>query len=135
MINGLCITGLTSEAEKFLIQMEEKGCSPDDCTYNTIVQGFIHNKQTSRAMDHCEINMHQWFVHMVGGENAFSLESLISGINSENLCFNKKIPCKPLFTDAKAQLKVNPMQLCITLHLLRVILYHFGYNTLKVSSM
>ncbi|PQP92135.1 hypothetical protein Pyn_21266 [Prunus yedoensis var. nudiflora] len=30
--------------------MEEKGCSPDDCTYNTIIRGFIHNKQTSRAM-------------------------------------------------------------------------------------
>ncbi|CAL2264527.1 unnamed protein product [Prunus armeniaca] len=30
--------------------MEEKGCSPDGCTYNTIIRGFISNNETSRAM-------------------------------------------------------------------------------------
>ncbi|KAL6269294.1 hypothetical protein ACE6H2_026205 [Prunus campanulata] len=56
-------------------------------------------------------------VGMAGGENAFSLVSGISGINSVswNFCFilygtigeplfQQKIPYKPLSTDARAQL-------------------------------
>ncbi|PQM40857.1 putative pentatricopeptide repeat-containing protein [Prunus yedoensis var. nudiflora] len=45
MINGLCIGGLTSEVEKLLVEMEGKGCSPDGCTYNTIIRGLISNKE------------------------------------------------------------------------------------------
>ncbi|PRQ34971.1 putative pentatricopeptide [Rosa chinensis] len=35
--------------KKLLREMGGKGCSPDGCTYNTIVRGFINNKETSRA--------------------------------------------------------------------------------------
>ncbi|PQQ15236.1 pentatricopeptide repeat-containing protein [Prunus yedoensis var. nudiflora] len=31
--------------------MEEKGCSPDTVTYNTIIQGFIRNDELSRAQE------------------------------------------------------------------------------------
>ncbi|PQM34646.1 putative pentatricopeptide repeat-containing protein [Prunus yedoensis var. nudiflora] len=49
MINGLCIAGLTSEAEKLLVEMDEKGCSTNDCTYNTIIRGLINNNEISKA--------------------------------------------------------------------------------------
>ncbi|KAK9940766.1 hypothetical protein M0R45_017408 [Rubus argutus] len=31
--------------------MEQKGCSPNGWTYNTIIRGFINNNETSRAME------------------------------------------------------------------------------------
>lgn len=50
MISGLCNGGLTYEAEKLLRKMEEKGCSPDNVTYNSIIRGYIHCNETSRIV-------------------------------------------------------------------------------------
>ena len=50
MISGFCSGGLTSEAENLLREMEEKGCSPDGCTYNTIIRRFINDNETSKAV-------------------------------------------------------------------------------------
>ncbi|PRQ35049.1 putative pentatricopeptide [Rosa chinensis] len=38
------------EAEKLLREMGGKGCSPDGCTYNTIIRGLLNNSKTSWAM-------------------------------------------------------------------------------------
>ena len=50
MISGFCNAGLISEAEKLFRELEDRGCSPDACTYNTIIRGFINNNETLRAM-------------------------------------------------------------------------------------
>ena len=49
MINGLCNGGLIVEADKLIREMEERGCSPNVCTYNIIIRGFIENNEISRA--------------------------------------------------------------------------------------
>ncbi|RXH84472.1 hypothetical protein DVH24_017540 [Malus domestica] len=30
--------------------MEERGCPPKNCTYNTIIRGLVNNNEKSRAM-------------------------------------------------------------------------------------
>ncbi|CAL8161647.1 unnamed protein product [Prunus armeniaca] len=49
MISGLCSKGRISESENLLTLMKERGCSPNGCTYNTLIRGCINNKETSRA--------------------------------------------------------------------------------------
>ena len=34
----------------FRSEMDENGCSPDGCTYNTITQGLLQNKEVLRAI-------------------------------------------------------------------------------------
>ena len=51
MTQGLCQQGLIVEAEKLLREMGGKGCSPNDCTYNTIIRGLLHNNKMSRAVE------------------------------------------------------------------------------------
>ncbi|PRQ34901.1 putative pentatricopeptide [Rosa chinensis] len=50
MIHGLCHDGLLVEAEKLLREMGGKGCSPDGCTYNTIIRGLLNINETTWAM-------------------------------------------------------------------------------------
>ncbi|KAB2606730.1 pentatricopeptide repeat-containing protein [Pyrus ussuriensis x Pyrus communis] len=50
MIRGFCNGGQICEAENLLREMEEKGCSPNGWTYNTIIRGFINNNETSTGV-------------------------------------------------------------------------------------
>lgn len=50
MINELCNGGLLNDAEELLREMEDKACSPNDWTFNTMIRGFINNNETLRAM-------------------------------------------------------------------------------------
>ncbi|CAL5363256.1 unnamed protein product [Camellia sinensis] len=50
MINGLCMGRLLDEASELLMKMEEEGCSPDFYLYNILVQGFLQNNGTQKAL-------------------------------------------------------------------------------------
>ena len=50
MIKGLCKEGLIDEASELLEKMGGNGCSPNDCTYNAIVQGLLQHNETPKAI-------------------------------------------------------------------------------------
>ncbi|XP_021771753.1 pentatricopeptide repeat-containing protein At2g17140-like [Chenopodium quinoa] len=51
MIKGFCKEGLLAKADELLKNMEDNGCFPDECTFNTIIRGFIDGKDISRALE------------------------------------------------------------------------------------
>ena len=51
MIRGLCKEGLIDEACELLEKMDGNGCSPNDCTYNTLIQGLLQWNETSKAIE------------------------------------------------------------------------------------
>ena len=55
MIKGLCKEGLIDEASELLKKMDGHVCSPNECTYNTIIQGLLRHNETSRAMKYLHI--------------------------------------------------------------------------------
>ena len=50
MIEGICNRCLLDEVNKLFVQMDENGCSLDDCTYNMIIQALLRNKETFRGL-------------------------------------------------------------------------------------
>lgn len=50
MINGLCKKGMLSEANKLLIQMEERACEPDSISFNIIIQGFLRENEVHKGI-------------------------------------------------------------------------------------
>ena len=50
MIKGLCKEGLIDEASELLEKMGGNGCSPNDRTYNTIVQGLLQHNETPKVI-------------------------------------------------------------------------------------
>jgi pentatricopeptide repeat protein len=61
MIKGLCQEGLIDEASELLEKMDEKGCSPNDRTYNKIIQGLLQHNETSKAMKYLQIMVDKGF--------------------------------------------------------------------------
>jgi pentatricopeptide repeat protein len=61
MIKGLCKEGLIDEASELLEKMDGNGCSPNDRTYNTIIQGLLQHKETSKAMELVKIMVNKGF--------------------------------------------------------------------------
>ena len=61
MIKGLCKEGLINEASELLDKMEGNGCSPHDCTFNTIIQGLLQHNETSRVMKYLHIMVEKGF--------------------------------------------------------------------------
>ena len=55
MIKGLCKEGLIDEVSELLKKMDGLFCSPNECTYNTIIQGLQRHNETSRAMKYLHI--------------------------------------------------------------------------------
>ncbi|VVA21007.1 PREDICTED: pentatricopeptide repeat-containing [Prunus dulcis] len=102
MINGLCIGGRTSEAEKLLIEMEEKGCSPNGWTYNVIIRGFINNNETVRAMELIQ--------QMVKGR--FSADASTTELIIDLLCKDKVDPALlPLMQKENYELNLPQLKL------------------------
>ncbi|KAF7145841.1 hypothetical protein RHSIM_Rhsim04G0189500 [Rhododendron simsii] len=42
---------MLSEAYELLLQMEDKGCSPDSISFNIVIQGFLGENEIDRAME------------------------------------------------------------------------------------
>ena len=61
MIKGLCQEELINEACELLEKMDENGGSPNDCTYNRIIQGLLQHDETSKAMKHLKIIVDKGF--------------------------------------------------------------------------
>uniref|UniRef100_A0A2N9EWU3 ABC transporter family G domain-containing protein n=1 Tax=Fagus sylvatica TaxID=28930 RepID=A0A2N9EWU3_FAGSY len=57
----LCQEGLIDEASELLEKMDGNGCSPDDRTYNTIIQGLLQHNETSKAMELVKIMVDKGF--------------------------------------------------------------------------
>ena len=55
MIKGFCKEGLIDEVSELLKKMDGLFCSPNECTYNTIIQGLQRHNETSRAMKYLHI--------------------------------------------------------------------------------
>ncbi|XP_021742885.1 pentatricopeptide repeat-containing protein At3g22470, mitochondrial-like [Chenopodium quinoa] len=51
MIKGFCKEGLLAKADELLKNMEDNGCFPNECTFNTIIRGFIDGKDVKRALE------------------------------------------------------------------------------------
>ena len=50
MIQGLCNRCLFDEVNELFIEMDENDCSPDDCTYNIVIQALLQNNETFRGL-------------------------------------------------------------------------------------
>ena len=50
MTHGLCKRGLLYEGNTLFMGMDENGCSPNDCNYNTIIRGLLRNNAVLRAI-------------------------------------------------------------------------------------
>ncbi|GAV63205.1 PPR_2 domain-containing protein [Cephalotus follicularis] len=61
MINGLCKEGLPNEAYDLFRKMEDYGCVPNSCSYNTIIKGFFRNNDASIAMQLLEEMVNRGF--------------------------------------------------------------------------
>ena len=61
MIKGFCKKGLIVEASELLEKMDGKGCSPDDRTYNTIIQGLLQHGETAKAMKYLKMMVEKGF--------------------------------------------------------------------------
>ena len=55
MIKGLCEEGLIDEAGDLLEKMDGNGCSPNDRTYNTIIQGLLKHNEIIKARKYLKI--------------------------------------------------------------------------------
>ena len=62
MLKGLCKEGLIEEASEIFEKMDGSGCSPNDRTYNTIIQGLLEHNETSKAMKYIEIMVEKGFL-------------------------------------------------------------------------
>ncbi|KAB1224501.1 hypothetical protein CJ030_MR2G016390 [Morella rubra] len=61
MIKGYCKEGLLNEACVLLEQMERNGCSPNDFTYDAIIQGLLQHKETSKATKYLQMMLDKGF--------------------------------------------------------------------------
>ena len=61
MLKGLYKEGLLEEASEMFEKMDGCGCSPDDRTYNTIIQGLLQHNETSKAMELIKIMVDKGF--------------------------------------------------------------------------
>ena len=50
MINGLCKNGLFTDANELFEKMDGIRCSPDEFTFNIIIQAFLQIKDVKRAV-------------------------------------------------------------------------------------
>ena len=53
--------GLIDETSALLEKMDRNGCSPHDCTFNTIIQGLLQHNETSRAMKYLHMMVEKGF--------------------------------------------------------------------------
>ena len=58
--------------------MDGSGCSPDYCTYNTIIQGLLQHNETSKTMKYLKIMVDKGF-----SANA-TVASMLSDMLSSN---------------------------------------------------
>ena len=61
MLKGLCKEGLIDEASELLEKMDGNSCTPNDHTYNTIIQGLLQHNETSKAMKYLKIMVDKGF--------------------------------------------------------------------------
>ena len=61
MLKGLYKEGLLEEASEIFEKMDGSGCSPNDRTYNTIIQGLLQHNETSKAIKYLEIMVDKGF--------------------------------------------------------------------------
>ena len=61
MLKGLCKEGLLEEASEIFEKMDGSDCSPDNRTYNTIIQGLLQHNETSKAMKYLEMMVDKGF--------------------------------------------------------------------------
>ncbi|XP_056697404.1 putative pentatricopeptide repeat-containing protein At1g12700, mitochondrial [Spinacia oleracea] len=76
MIKRFCKKGLLTDADELLKKMEDNGCSPDNCTFNTIIRGFLYGKNVKRALELISIMRSRGFA--VDNHNTSSLVVLLA---------------------------------------------------------
>ncbi|KAL9248193.1 hypothetical protein vseg_021545 [Gypsophila vaccaria] len=62
MIKVRCKQGLLCDATLLFKEMDDRGCSPDECTSNTIIKGFISAKNVAKALDYLDLMSSRGFV-------------------------------------------------------------------------
>ena len=62
MIKGFCKEGLIDEASELLEKMDGNHFSPNDRTYNTIIQGLLQQNETAKALELIKIMVDKGFL-------------------------------------------------------------------------
>ncbi|KAL9248220.1 hypothetical protein vseg_021567 [Gypsophila vaccaria] len=66
--------------------MDDLGCSPDECTYNTIIKGFISAKNVAKALNYLELMRSRGFV---ADNNTATL--FVGLLSDPNVCDTDKV--------------------------------------------
>ena len=61
MIKGFCKEGLIDEVSELLEKMDGNHLSPNECTYNTIIQGLLQQNETAKALELIKIMVDKGF--------------------------------------------------------------------------
>ena len=61
MIKGFCKEGLIDEASELLEKMDGNHFSPNDRTYNTIIQGLLQQNEITKALELIKIMVDKGF--------------------------------------------------------------------------
>ena len=61
MIKGFCKEGLIDEASELLEKMDGNHFSPNDRTYNTIIQGLLQQNEITKALELIKIMVGKGF--------------------------------------------------------------------------
>ncbi|XVF82426.1 hypothetical protein PTKIN_Ptkin16aG0046800 [Pterospermum kingtungense] len=67
MIKGRCKEGMVDEAYELFRKMEADGCMQDSCTFNRMIQGFLHNNDKFRTVKTVKVLIRSDFFLVDGG--------------------------------------------------------------------
>ncbi|XP_021742875.1 pentatricopeptide repeat-containing protein At1g62930, chloroplastic-like [Chenopodium quinoa] len=80
MIKGFCKEGLLAKADELLKNMEDNKCFPNECTFNTIIRGFIDGKDVRRALELVSLMRNKEFA-----ADNHTISSLVSLLTDPNI--------------------------------------------------
>ena len=75
---------VVNEVSELLEKMDSNGCSPDHHTYNTLIQGFLQHRETSKAIKYLKMMVDKGFSANATTATLF-IDLLLSNQVNENI--------------------------------------------------